>query len=243
MSTSCTKDSSKSDSPSKIDEILKNISSERKYEVALNRTINVLLLGRSQTGKTTIVKTLLNPSYTSAKTDFSLTSTKNLKLYSLSVHNIQSGQNYHVNIIDTPGLKEVLQDGKFQRSNEKIMELVERCIEWNITSLNLVCFVSKAGDIHLLDQTNFETLQRFLGSECSKISCLLLTHCDEFTDKRINEFQEKIAHNPLTKPILEYCKLRFAAFGSINPDSFESMELDEETLTKVLNKKSKKFPK
>jgi hypothetical protein len=70
-------------------------------------------------------------------------------------------QYYNVNIIDTPGLREKRFNYEEGRSDSELLKLVARCIEDNITFINVVCFVSIMGKTHELDVEVFEYVQEF----------------------------------------------------------------------------------
>jgi len=194
------------------------------YQYSKTKSINILLVGRSQTGKSTIIHTLMDPQYTASSTGFS--DTKDPTLNHTILKRINSNQLYQVNILDTPGLKEVRKDGESRADNE-ILNLAARCIQWNITYLNLVCFVSKAGETHLIDAEVFNRIIYFLGERFADISVMMLTHCDRFNDEKIKEFEEGIKTHQLSKDIYKYCKLGFAHYGAINYDNYAVLPSEE----------------
>ena len=74
------------------------------YYFTETKVINILMVGRSQSGKTTIIDTLKNPHVCATSRGFS--DTREGSLHSLVLRDQSHNLIYQVNIIDTPGLKE-----------------------------------------------------------------------------------------------------------------------------------------
>jgi GTPase Era involved in 16S rRNA processing len=180
--------------------------------------INVLLVGRSQTGKSTIVETMIDPQKGTTSNGFSIT--KKPGYNSLLLHDNEKNMSFQLNIIDTPGLQEVHENDE-SRTDAELLKLAAVCVEKHITSLNVVCFVSRAGETHRNDVVLFDTVQKFLGDKFADISMMVLTHCDEFSDKRLKEFERNIHDHEISKPISQYCKLGIAQYGAINYTTLE----------------------
>jgi GTPase Era involved in 16S rRNA processing len=174
---------------------------------------NVLLVGRSQTGKSTIVETMIDPQKGTTSNGFS--DTKEPGYNSLILHDKDKNMSFQLNIIDTPGLQEVHENDK-SRTDAELLKLAAVCVEKHITSLNTVCFVSRAGKTHRNDVVVFDTVQKFLGDRFADISMMVLTHCDEFSDERLKKFERNIHGHKISKSISQYCKLGIARFGAIN---------------------------
>ena len=68
------------------------------------KTINVLLIGRSQTGKSTILTIIQDPHVAVKSRGFS--ETRELGFTPLSLYDDRTKETYVLNIIDTPGLSE-----------------------------------------------------------------------------------------------------------------------------------------
>ena len=155
-----------------------------------SKRVNILLVGRSQAGKSTLLATIINPQVSISSTG--LSATRSPILASLVVEDTKSSAFYQLNIIDTPGVGEVAKLKKECRDDSEIFTLANTFLKNNITSLNVVAFVSEASQTHLLDISVFEELKKFLGPKCSHISMLLLTHCDQFTKLDLDKFEEDI---------------------------------------------------
>ncbi len=66
--------------------------------------INILVVGRSQSGKSTLVQTLLNPRQAVQGRGYA--ATKDPQCYSMAFHDKEEDKYYTMKIIDTPGLEE-----------------------------------------------------------------------------------------------------------------------------------------
>ncbi|CAG2171816.1 unnamed protein product, partial [Oppiella nova] len=194
-----------------------------KFNVGPAKSCNMLLVGRSQTGKSTVVKTLLNPQYGTTKSGFSIT--KDPQLNTLILTNNDTHENCHLNIIDTPGLKEV-RENEDSRTDSELLKLATKCVKENITSLNVVCFVSRAGETHLQDTEVFEEVKKCLGAKYARISMMLLTHCDDYNDSRLDQFEETIKSHPKSKEYYDYCQLGLYRYGAIDLTKLEPYETD-----------------
>lgn len=186
-------------------------------------SVNVLLIGRSQVGKSTIIKVLLDPSYNVEARGFSDTTEPACR--QLAVRNNESNACYRLNIIDTPGLGESMQHVE-PRSNVELMRLMGQFLALNISALNAVCFVSRASKTHLHDINIFNQIMDYFGREFSTISMMVLTHCDEFRPSDIDKFEKNIQQHSATSRIYNYCSLGLKRFGAINVQTIQAFQED-----------------
>ncbi|CAF1349557.1 unnamed protein product [Didymodactylos carnosus] len=83
--------------------------------------INVLLVGRSQTGKSAIIEALRNPRFRKTKSGFS--TTRDPKCYRLVLYVKDKETVYQVNLIDTVGVNEVSKEVDKQWTEYEILGL------------------------------------------------------------------------------------------------------------------------
>ncbi|CAF3335259.1 unnamed protein product [Rotaria socialis] len=207
----------------------------KKCQKKTSDSINVLVIGRSQVGKSTLIHVLANPHYEGSLAT-GMAETK--ECYSHKVLLTTNEDEYTVNIVDTPGLQEVRHDTEESRSNTQIQNLIATFLKHNIQTLNAVCFVSVAGKTHQNDMVIFNSLIDFLGPTYSSISMLILTHCDGFPNSRLDEFKEKLTSSEYDecKKVINYCKLGLYYHGAINRDELETHN-DANIRVRILNTK------
>ncbi|CAG2174634.1 unnamed protein product, partial [Oppiella nova] len=185
-----------------------------KHLVTTAKCINVLLIGRSGVGKRTFVNTLVDPQIGTSTRD-TLTNTENPQISTLILKDNDTGLSYQINIIDTPGLDEKHLDNK-NGADEQLMSLATECVRRNITWLNVVCMVTKAGTTEQSDVNVFKLLTEALGERYSKIAMMIVTHCDEYTETVCESFIDFIKTDKSTKPYYDYCRLGTYMFGAID---------------------------
>jgi len=90
----------------KIEKILQETEKNDNFVIVpAQNTRNVIIVGRTRTGKSTVIGLLQSlGQYGGYGTMFS--ETRNARLHSFSVTRKQPEQHYHINLIDTPGLYE-----------------------------------------------------------------------------------------------------------------------------------------
>ncbi|CAG2172031.1 unnamed protein product [Oppiella nova] len=183
------------------------------YNASRAKCINVLLIGRSQVGKSTIVEVLLNPQKGTYSNGFSITKVPHMQ--SLIVTDEQTDYSYQINIVDTPGFGQVRENNE-NPTDDDVLKCVSRCIEHNINWLNVVCFVTKAKETNRLDVPVFKKLWPYLGPSYADTSMMVVTHCEGYTaDERV-EIIENIRTHTITKEYYDYCKLGTYCFGAID---------------------------
>jgi predicted GTPase len=236
----------------KIKLLAKSELVKSNYCIGYSKVINVLLVGRTQVGKTSLIASLLCPQYGGIKSGFSDTklpqcysfviedtSTKEVQsettkpeAFNFSESNLDGlklvstkSALYQLNIIDTPGLSEVQKDGKeVMRSDEELMKLIINCAKLEVTGFNIICFVAKAGDAQLNDIKVFKTIKGYLNEEFSKISLMILSHADQCTEEAIKNFEYELTNHSQSQEIAKYCKLGFAPIGALDYLEFEAIK-------------------
>lgn len=236
----------------KIKLLDKNELIKSQYSIGYSKIINVLLVGRTQVGKTSLIASLLCPQYAGIKTGFSDTKLPQCYSFVIEDTSTQSSNSdtvkppefefseenveglkqvscksclYQLNIIDTPGLSEVQKDGKeVIRSDKELMKLIINFARLDVTGFNIIGFVAKAGDAHLSDIKVFKTIRAYLSDEFSNISLMILSHADRCNEVAIKQFEDDIRKHEQSKEIAKYCKLGFAPVGALDFLEFEAIQ-------------------
>ena len=203
------------------------------------KVINVLLIGRSQAGKSTLLTTLQNPLQAVQGRGFSVTKEPQMKTF--IVNDDHNNTSYTINVIDTPGLTEKRIDDLSSRSDEEIVRIIKHYILKQITHLNIIIYVTVAKRTHELDTEAFQCIKVFLGDEFESNSLLVISHCEEIPKKRIEQIIDDMKTFPETNAMINYCKLGVLPYGTINADHLSLADEDtddspEEKETKIRKK-------
>jgi predicted GTPase len=161
-----------------IDEIKIDYTAAGKYQVTRAEQKNVMLIGRTRTGKSTIKSLLVDP--TVVPDDLTLESgTRDPLFESFYIR----GNELVLNIIDTPGLFEHSTKEITIRDNATILRTIEICVNREVTKFHAVCFcIAITAGINQEDIELLKLLVDFLGQEISSNLCLIVTRCESRTD-------------------------------------------------------------
>lgn len=174
---------------------------------------NILLIGRSRTGKSTFRNVLADPTRVSetikpyAQTEFPI-----FEQYSVS------GTDMILNFIDTPGL---FQQTKSLPDNGTIMQLIDSYIRSRITQIHFICFCTSIET--KIDQNDLHTIQKFfdfLGPEIRKNACLILTNCESKNETILDIIHKDAQTNLDFKVLSSQMKKGMFLTGSINHDDW-----------------------
>ena len=97
------------------------------YQISQAKFINILLVGRSQSGKSTLLETFMKPQQAVRGRGFAVTREPTLHTFVLT--NQETNRRYTMNVIDTddtPGLRENRIDKDIQRGDEEIINLARQ---------------------------------------------------------------------------------------------------------------------
>ncbi len=191
--------------------------------------INILLIGRSQVGKSTLIEVLRDPNFSATRTGISQTREPSCKQLTMSS---EGGETYTLNIIDTPGLHEVRQDLNETRTNEQLLALLRNIFtSGQVRALNVICFVSVVGKTYQNDVDTFKSLIDFFGERFKSISALILTHCDKISIERLQQLTEDIKTHPKCSAVVDYCRLGIYHHGTLDVDDLDTF--DEEMRDRI----------
>ncbi|CAF2040924.1 unnamed protein product [Rotaria magnacalcarata] len=175
---------------------------------------NILLIGRTRTGKSTIQSLLIDP--TNVPEELTLrsgTRDPHFQAFHLQEDDVV------LNIIDTPGLFEHSNDQMDIRDNETILKTIGFCINMEIAKFHAICFcVSLVAGINAEDINSLKLLAQYLGQETAKNSCVIITRCESISKKQREKLKKELIEDFDFKQIAPFFKLGIYFSGSINRD-------------------------
>lgn len=166
-----------------IDEIWKNIryTDERynEYQFIHCEERNIVLMGRSRTGKSTVAKVLEDVFHFSEERSL-FAQTKQIDFHKVKT-GTANGHHYYFNIIDVPGFFDISADAKQSLSNDQVKQFINKCISQNVCNIHLFAYVfSLHGGIVEQDiAAMIYTRNQF--KDLSANMALIITNCEQLT--------------------------------------------------------------
>lgn len=187
-----------------------------QYQTTCVEQRNIILIGRTRVGKSTIKSLLVDP--TSKPEELTLRSgTRDPSIESFCM------RHHHtvLNIIDTPGLFEHCCKDFDPRDNDTIMKTIELCATRGVTKLHAICFcLSISCGINAEDIKSIKLLCEFFGNETSANSYLIITRCERTCDVQRKRICEELRTDIHLKEIVPYFRRGMFFSGSINYDDY-----------------------
>jgi len=160
-----------------LNKLLREVRINNKYPMEETQTRNVLMVGKTRSGKSTAVGVLKDPCY-EPKAMSIFSDTFDPKFQSFSLDDKNRSIKYTINIIDTPGLKEMKRVGESARGDQVILNTINHCLENEITKINtLLIFISFDLGVGKQDLESFQTYIENFYSKDIKIG-LCITRCE-----------------------------------------------------------------
>lgn len=200
-----------------LNDVIKEYRDYGKYHITRAEQRNIMLIGRTRTGKSTIKSLLVDP--TVVPSDLTLKSDTRDPIFE-SFH--INDNKMILNIIDTPGLFEHSSTEVDVRDNQAIMRTIEICANRELTKFHAICFcVAITTGINKEDITSLKLLAQFLGDEISRNSCLIITRCESKNKAQHAKMRAELMEDVYFKEIEHFFKLGVFFSGSLNPDDYE----------------------
>eukprot|EP01087_Luapelamoeba_hula_P012075 TRINITY_DN3354_c0_g1_i1.p1 TRINITY_DN3354_c0_g1~~TRINITY_DN3354_c0_g1_i1.p1 ORF type:complete len:378 (-),score=81.05 TRINITY_DN3354_c0_g1_i1:73-1206(-) len=200
-------------------------------------TRNIIFLGRSRSGKSTVLRTLRFPySFPEELSLFACTKEPDLHSFTVEYTDPETDQktNFNVNIMDTPGLFEVTEAGK-KRTNAMLKEMISDCLAFEITHIHALFFLcSFSGGINHHDiQAILDMNEMFKGAD--KVFNLLVTRCESSSDRP--QLEAQIRSIPELKDFFANPNVNLFFMGALEKDDFlmGSLESVEAKLEHILH--------
>jgi len=157
----------------KINAVQRKLRSLDNFPLEETRTRNLLMLGRSGSGKSTAI-CIIKDTCALPQPQSLFSDTVGPRFQSFSLDDKRSKMKYSVNIIDTPGVQEVKPMGENARSDGAILETIKYCLKNEITRIHtLMIFASFEGRLSELDYEAFKIyLEMFYDKKVSIAFCI-----------------------------------------------------------------------
>ena len=166
------------------------------------KSLNIILIGQATCGKSTIIRTIIGDS-THPR---GYVEPRDATFQTFHINYKPSNTCYRFNVIDTVGVsKPNINIAVNLNIDHEFLNIARICLKNNISSMNAICFVSAAGHTSTPDAEIFNTARRYLGPGMSQISMMILTHCNNYSDNTLQQFEQDIKRE--MPEIYEYCKL------------------------------------
>jgi len=187
-------------------------------EVAVQK--NVLLIGKSGGGKSTLFEVLKKPLYvTTSETTLFAGARLRPEYAPLVVRNAE-GKAYSINVIDTPGLFEVRSNPGEKRSNEQIFKLMESCLREKVTTISAVFLVIPVS--HVFTEEDLETLNQvsaFLGDGFKKNTMIVFSQADTYQLEALQGRISEFLSSPVSIPFVNFCQGGIFFTGAVSGES------------------------
>jgi len=203
----------------KINQTKLEIYKNNQYEFVSTETRNILLCGRTRSGKSTTMGVLKDPCYVPRNTSI-FSETQNPKFQSFAINNRYEKlvEKFTINIIDSPGLFEVRgkESSESERSNEMISQTIAKCLENEITNINgIILFSTFEAGINQQDILAMKIFLDMFGG-CGVSVCLCITHADKHTEKWCESIKSELTQHKELAPLIEREKMPILFMGCVN---------------------------
>lgn len=197
-------------------EIKQDYAANGQFKMRTVEHVNILIIGRTRTGKSTIKSLLVDP--TTIPDELTLKSgDKDPQFQAFYLQD----RDVVLNMIDSPGLFERSSNKIDIRDNQAILQTIKMCANMEITKFHAICFcVSLTSGINKEDIDAIEALMKYFGNETSRNACLIITHCESIDKTQREDLRQQLVTDTAFKNIASFFKLGILFSGSINRDDY-----------------------
>ena len=181
------------------------------------KQINILIVGRTRTGKSTIKATLLDPTSVTKEENI-LSDTRDPSFESFVIQDL----GIVLNIIDTPGVFEYTDQASLVRSDDVILMAIAKCVNHEITKFDFVWFAfAMTAGIQSDDIKALELFKNFLGPSVKPNACLIITRSETKTRTQRDKLRKQLTNDRRFEHLREYFGGGIFFTGAIDYDSYE----------------------
>jgi len=196
-------------------ELQNGIRKINQFCLESTETRNVLIVGRTRSGKSTAVGVLKDPCY-EPKSMSIFSDTVDPKFQSFALDDRIKSTKFTVNTIDTPGLKEVKEMGKEERSDAVILNTINFCLKSEITKINcLLIFISFELGVTRDDLDSFQTfLEKFEHKDIRIGICI--TRSESKPDHWREEIKDQLSQHAYFSQVLKRPNVQILFTGCVD---------------------------
>ena len=206
-----------------IEEFLQNLreidKTNNPYQFHKCSDRNIILMGRTRTGKSTIADVINDIKHVSKSHElYSQNQTINFKTISTDTNNDMC---YYFNFIDLPGFFDMSINGKEKLTNDKINSYLQEFMAKNITNIHMFAFVFNlaAG----INERDIETMLYVKNKYpyLDKYMALVITHCEQLPENQRKRLIEDFFRHPtvIQSKLKDYFKIGTLFMGCIRHES------------------------
>lgn len=192
------------------------MSSRNQYQFSQCSDRNIVLIGRTRTGKSTISSVIRDPFYVPPLPSL-FACTRNITFNRITT--THRGNAYFFTIIDSPGLYDSMRNEGERLTNQTIKKHLDQCITKDITHIHAFAFVFSSGSgINIEDIQSMMFIQKNYP-ELRNFFVLIITHCEEKNDEERRSFVEEFFQHPdvIKHGLREFFGLGVYFTGSLRP--------------------------
>jgi GTP-binding protein EngB required for normal cell division len=206
-----------------IEEFLRNLreidKANNPYQFQQCFDRNIILIGRTRTGKSTIANVINDITYVSKAYEL-YAQTRTIEFTTISTE-AKDNIWYYFNFTDVPGFFDIAVNGKEKLSNEKITSYLQECMAKSITNIHMFAFVfNLAAGIH---QQDIETMLYVKKTypQLTKHMALVITHCEQLTAEQKQRLITDFYRHPKVNEskLKEYFQVGVLFMGSLRQES------------------------
>eukprot|EP01091_Cochliopodium_minus_P001405 TRINITY_DN11275_c0_g1_i1.p1 TRINITY_DN11275_c0_g1~~TRINITY_DN11275_c0_g1_i1.p1 ORF type:complete len:334 (+),score=81.51 TRINITY_DN11275_c0_g1_i1:64-1065(+) len=207
-----------------------------KKKLVETLSFNVLIMGKTGVGKSTLYKLLTNPDQDPEKSTLFSHTIK--PLFSHFTFSASNKLTVALNLIDTPGLREKTKDDKAEsRNDETLMHIIMQCVEREITTLHaLIICISTEQRLTQDDEIAINLILKAFREEGNDNDIPIIICVTRAEDKSETWFKEKILEIrqvPFLKDIPN-SRIKFSGYFNHLDKNFSHEKEAEATMEKVL---------
>ncbi len=207
-----------------MDKVLKNLKvtdeTHNKYRFTRCIDRNIVLIGRSRTGKTTLTKVIEDIFYRSGDREL-YAENRGVEFLKVAT-DASDGSRLYFNVVDTPGFFEQTTE-LVNNSNTRILQFLNSCLDHDVTNVHMFAFVfSLNAGINNEDIATMKFVKEKYPT-LGEYMALVVTHCEELSKEKRENLVQKFFQHPEIKAsnLVEFFRQGIFYMGCFQRDSFE----------------------